>query len=365
MSNKGVSGRKRLILAAFLGAALAAPASASANITSLDPSVQPGSSTTVAQAIIAVPSTLTSATSTEWANGGSGAASPMGVGSTTGSPTTLGGFPTDGTTYGILSSGFVNSIASLPPDSVDEHTDDFASQTSTATDRGQAEDYTVLSMVLAVPGGANCLALDYRFLSEEYPNYVGSEFNDAFIAELDGTSWNVDSAGNLTRPLDFAASPAGNPVSVNGAGPTAMSPSESSDTYFNAATGLVTTKTPITAGAHTVRLSIFDANDSNLDSAVFLDRLRLINESSATCQPPLGLAPPAGGGAPSNDFSLGSSVVLKAKNGQGTITFNLPGAGTVNLSNGSGGSASSAVARESKKKKKKKTALVAPTSATA
>ena len=372
MLEKGPYRRRGVVLTAILGVTLALPAGASANITSLDPSVQPGSATTVAQAIVAVPGTLTSATSNERAYGGTGTPSPMGVGCvtntngspqaycTTGAPQTLTGFPTDGATYGILSSGYIDTIASLT-DPTGNHTDDFTNQIVTGN-RGEAEDYTVLSLVLNVPGGADCLALDYRFLSEEYPDYVNSEFNDAFIAELDGSTWSVDSSGSLTRNLDFAASPAGKPVSVNGAGPTAMFPAESAGTYFNAATGLVTTKTPITSGTHTVNLSMFDANDSLLDSAVFLDRLRLTSESASTCQPPLGLEP---AGAPSNEFSLGGGSTIKLKNGQGTITFTLPGPGTVSLSDASGAGTASASARIAKKKKKKRKPLVAPTSATA
>ena len=35
------------------------------------------------------------------------------------------------------------------------------------------------------PPGRLCLRFDYRFLSEEVPDFVGSRFNDAFVAELD------------------------------------------------------------------------------------------------------------------------------------------------------------------------------------
>jgi hypothetical protein len=376
--------RRKLLFGLALIAALAVSHTASANITALDPQVQPGSSTTVGQAIIEVPANFTSATAAERAYGGTGAPSPMGVGCepdvgpgppaycTATEPTTLEGFPTHGHAYGILSSGNVGRFGvPVDPenDPFDADTFDFLNQiTDPSSDRGAAEDYTVLSLAVAVPAGANCLSLDYRFLSEEYPDYVGSQYNDAFIAEIGSTTWTVDAGdGALTRPGDFAASPAGNAVSVNGAGPTAMFPSESSDTYMNAATGLVTTKAPITPGNHSIHLSIFDANDSALDSAVFLDRLRFITESPTTCQPPLGLNP-APGAQPSNQFSPpGSSVVLKTKGGSGTLTFTVPGPGTMTLGQaGPGLSAARGATISAKKKKgKKKQALVAPTSATA
>jgi hypothetical protein len=377
----------KLVLSLGSLAALVMAGTASANVSGFDPQVQPGSSTTVAQAIIADPPSLDSANSAERAFGGGGAPSPMGGGCdptlsptnppwcTAAAPTTLAGFPTDGSSYGILTNGQINTIGSqFNQSSVGSF--DFTMQIPTQPHntppppvRGAARDYTVIALAVDVPTGANCLSLDYRFLSEEFPGFVGQQFNDAFIAELDTTNWSVSASGDLTRPNDFAASPAGNAVSVNGAGPTAMFPAEAEGTYFNGATGLVTTKTPVTPGPHTIYLSMFDASDGFVDSAVFLDRLRFISESSSTCQPPLALDPPANNpgtpASPSNQFSLGSSVTLKTKNGSGTITFTVPGPGTMTLGD-PGAGASSALARTSAKKKKaKKRPLVARTSATA
>ena len=164
----------------------------------------------------------------------------------------------------------------------------FNQQEALGIERGFANDWTVLKVNVNVPGEDNCLALDYRFLSEEYPEFVGSEYNDAFFAEIDSTSWKVEEGGALFRPSDFAASPEGEPISVNGMVQTAMSPVEAEGTYFNAATGLIATKTPITPGASSIYFSIFDASDHILDSAVFLDNLRFINESAETCKPPVG-----------------------------------------------------------------------------
>lgn len=370
---------RKILLVASLLSLPGLSGTASANITALDPSGA-GSPTTVAQAIVADGGTLGTVTANERAFGATGAPSPMGVGCdpalsttnpnycTAATPTTLAGFPTSGSTYGILSNGSINSIGSQF-DQAFEGDFDFTDQvTAPGEDRGEAEDYTVISLAVNVPAQANCLSLDYRFFSDEYPEYVGSEFNDAFIAELDGSAWSVDSGGAIVRDGDFAASPSGNAVSVNGAGPTAMFPAEAAGTYFNAASGRVTTKTPITPGTHTVHLAIFDANDSALDSAVFLDRLSFITESAATCQPPLGLEPPKAttpppAGAPSNQFTVGSTVTLKK--GSGFITFSLPGPGTVKLSDGGAGAAGAAARGGAKKKGKKRRALVAPTSATA
>ncbi|HET9162318.1 MAG TPA: choice-of-anchor L domain-containing protein [Solirubrobacterales bacterium] len=320
-----------------------------ADVTALDPSVEPGSAISAGKALMADESQLTSAELPEYAYGGGGAPSPLGIGSLTGSPAGLTGFPTNGETYAILSSGDVNTIGSVLTNEEEETTYEFEEHFPLLPlERGPAaEDWTVLRLNVNVPSGDDCLALDYRFLSEEYPEYVGSEFNDAFIAEVDTTSWMVEEEGEIVRPNDFAASPEGAPISVNGVGPTAMSPVESEGTYFDAATGLVTTKTPITPGAHSIYLSIFDASDQALDSAVFLDNLRFLNESAGTCKPPVGkeLAippPPAPGSppsssppsspAPSNQFSLGPSVKFKNGGTKATLTVVVPGPGTVTAS---------------------------------
>lgn len=234
-----------------------------------------------------------------------------------------------------------------------------------------ANDVTTLKVALTVPAGKTCLSFDYRFLSEEFPTYVGSKYNDAFIAGIDFNDWENESAYNITRPHDIAADPAGKPVSVNGVGPTAMLPAEAQGTVLNAATGLVTTKAPITPGAHFLYFSIFDAGDKQLDSAVFIDNLQLLTESSATCKPPLAqqLAPPAvAPAAPPNTFSLGSKIVF----GKGTtnVIVTVPAPGVVTATDGSTATASAAALRsvgisaKKKKKKKKSPALVKTTTVT-
>ena len=45
-----------------------------------------------------------------------------------------------------------------------------------------------------VPKGANCLSFRFKFLSEEFPEFVGTEYNDAFIAEVDHSpTWKANS----------------------------------------------------------------------------------------------------------------------------------------------------------------------------
>lgn len=281
---------RKLVVAVAALCALAMPAQALARIDALDPHVG-GSAVTAADAIAANPAQVSGASLPEFAyEAGGPAASPLGVGdkSQEPDPKVLTGFPTQGNTYAILSNGEIDTIGSLFASEDFGSTEFISQQEALGFDRGPAtHDWTVLKVDVNVPGGDNCLGVDFRFLSEEYPTYVGSVYNDAFIAEVDSSSWKVEEGGVLIRPNDFAASPGGVPISVNGAGETAMFPEEAEGTYFNAATELITTKTPITPGAHSIYFSIFDASDHALDSAIFLDNLRFFNEGPGACKPPI------------------------------------------------------------------------------
>ena len=260
-------------------------------------------------------------------------------------PLAIGGFPTTGTTAAILSSGDV-TIFDQPNDddgsgaALAEEVDD--GDASDRTDNGPLHgntdnDVTVLRVGVNVPAGANCITLDYRFLTEEYPEYVDDIYNDAFIAEIDTLAWTTtdDVIGHAG---DFATTPAGEPVSVDGVGGVAMNVDEAFGTTYDGATGRVTTKSPITPGPHRIYLSIFDQGDQILDSAVMLDRLSFITEPPATCKPPEVPAvpppPPAPPGPPPppppppNDISVpGGSVTFR--NGAATITVQVPGPGTL------------------------------------
>jgi hypothetical protein len=193
----------------------------------------------------------------------------------------LAGFPLQGDTFGVLSSG--------PADIADDPNDSESAGADTETDdptpgRGEANDAVTLKVDTTVPQGQTCLLLDYKFMSEEFPEFVNSGFNDAFVAELDQSGWSV-SKGALSAPGDFAAG-YGDQVSVDTLGPTVVSEAGSEDTTYDAGTGVLTAKVPVSAGAHSVLLSVFDAGDAIFDSAVFVDNLRFNTEPPSTCRAP-------------------------------------------------------------------------------
>lgn len=176
-------------------------------------------------------------------------------------------FPTDGPDFAIMTTGNV------------AFADDPNSSGSTTADlngpniRGNTDlDVTILRIGLDVPAGANCLKFDFAFYSEEFPEFVGSSFNDAFIAELDASTWTT-SGSTITAPNNFAFDSNGNVISINSSGPTAMNAGNAAGTTYDGATPLLSAATPVTPGAHILFLSIFDQGDQSLDSAAFLDNL--------------------------------------------------------------------------------------------
>ena len=258
-----------------------------------------------------VPSTVANAIG---ANTGSGFNAPVGATQAGTGNTGLSGFPTSDPTYGLLSSG----NAELADDA---NTSNSAGAALGLSDpfRGDARDPQTLRINFNVPAGNTCLLLDYKFFSEEFPEFVDKGYNDGFVAELDATSWQTSNQ-KINAPADFAGG-YGDQVSVDTVGPTVVAAANSAGTTYDAATSLITTKTPITPGAHTVFLSVFDAGDSIYDSAVFLDNLRFNNEPPSTCKPPDIFAGSVGA-KPKGKFSI------KGKNLIVPILCELPAAAT-------------------------------------
>jgi hypothetical protein len=211
--------------------------------------------------------------------------------------TALAGFPTAGPSYGILSTGDAAAAANPNANSPDDPgpDDDQSAADGGQNVRGDSDfDVTILKIDLNVPAGANCLSIDFRFLSEEYPEYVGEKFNDAFIAELDANTWST-AGSTIDAPANFAFAPGNVPVSVNATGASSVDPANAAGTTYDAATGLLSASSPVTPGAHSLYLSLFDQGDDILDSAVFVDGLVLGQAAGGSCRKG---AQAAGGGQP-------------------------------------------------------------------
>ncbi len=182
-------------------------------------------------------------------------------------------FPRAGNTYGLLSTGQASAIT-LP-----NFSDSLSNNNSGRPFRG-TRDTVILRIDIDAPKSARCLSVGFRFLSDEFPEFVDSDFNDAFIAELDRSTWTGLTGGpKIKSPDNFAKVRFNRRVSVNGAGEFAVRPSRAFGTTYDAGTRRLRASTSITPGRHSVFLSIFDQGDFQYDSTVMLDRLVASNRT--------------------------------------------------------------------------------------
>jgi uncharacterized repeat protein (TIGR01451 family) len=160
---------------------------------------------------------------------------------------------TDGETFAIMSTGIAANTPGSP-----EHFEstDFGSG-------GTADDTVYLTLRFLVPDGATTLSFDFRFMSEEYPEYVGTMFNDFFYAYL------MDSTG--THQVAFDDN--GNIINVNN---NFFNPNiYPIGTVFDGTTKRLTTTVNVNAGETiTLQFVVGDAGDGIYDTAVFLDNVR-------------------------------------------------------------------------------------------
>ena len=101
----------------------------------------------------------------------------------------------------------------------------------------------------------------YWFLSEEYPEYVGSSYNDFFTATVNGTNIALDQVGNVVTV---------NNVLFDGSLSTA-------GTFFDGRTSMLTASYTIPGGETTLNvvLSVGDVGDGIYDSGVIVDNVRI------------------------------------------------------------------------------------------
>jgi hypothetical protein len=184
--------------------------------------------------------------------------------------TRLAGFPRplSGASYAILTNGNARRAG-------DANTAGDSGSTAGGPSIRGARDVTIMRIDLRIPQKANCLSFRFRFLSEEYPEFVGDEFNDAFIAELNASTWTAATKQDpsIDAPRNFAVTSGGQPIRINRAGATAMTAFRAKGTTYDGATRILRASTRVNRATRHLYLSIFDQGDRIYDSAVFIDKL--------------------------------------------------------------------------------------------
>ncbi|HWC25902.1 MAG TPA: choice-of-anchor L domain-containing protein, partial [Solirubrobacteraceae bacterium] len=184
------------------------------------------------------------------------------------STTRLAGFPLHGKSFGMLTTGNAR-LADDPNDAGDS-----GSTAGGPSIRG-ARDVTMMRIDLRIPRNANCLSFRFRFLSEEFPEFVDDVFNDAFIAEVNASNWTASTKEDpqITAPRNFAVTAGDAPIRINRIGPTSVSAAAAKGTTYDGATRILRASARVNRATRHLYLSIFDQGDRIYDSAVFIDKL--------------------------------------------------------------------------------------------
>jgi len=176
----------------------------------------------------------------------------------------LGNFPTAASTFAIMSTGLAESAYQT-------NDEGNLSKILTGLNNSEGQDLVQLELFLRVPASKTCATFDFAYLSEEFPEFVGSSFNDVFTAELGGTNLTI-SGTQVIAPLNYALDPYGNPISVNAVFGVSLTPFGGLPTY-DGETEILQASTPVTPSTTIdLVLSVQDLGDSFYDSATFLDK---------------------------------------------------------------------------------------------
>ena len=197
--------------------------------------------------------------------------------------------PTDGDTFVILSTG----IAGATPATT--NSENPGSEMGTyfgpqAPSPGEPTDYAKLVLNLSVPPGMHNVSIDLQFFSGEYPDYVGTVYNDkvniTVISPSKGIRYyqfDVNSGDFVLKSRDipgtgfdmFAVRPTGGgwtPTSPDGINYETTTPYWSDDA---GASALITRVFPVSPNENiTIIIKIQDTGDNLVDSAVFIDNIR-------------------------------------------------------------------------------------------
>jgi hypothetical protein len=182
-------------------------------------------------------------------------------------------FPSEGNEYLVLSTGGISYA-------LDENNSTNTTGILSGLNSPGGNDMVQMVIELNVPANANAIQFKWKFFSEEFPEFVGTAYNDAFLVEYGVSNFTIN-GNQVIAPKNRAIDCAGELITINTTGesnctntgePT-MSTDFASGTTYDGATETLLTTIPLIPGEPTVKLffSVFDVGDNRYDTAVFLD----------------------------------------------------------------------------------------------
>jgi hypothetical protein len=230
--------------------------------------------------------------------------------------------PREGARLGVLSTGYAREFDDETKQEPFRFGQSFGVGVGQVPDEFGGVDADAFDLINArlrirVPANAHGFSFDFDFHTSEWPNYLGSEYNDRFIVYLtdsahpQGVNLSFDSQnkpvsvnlGFFDRCVDGAATGCSGDGNVQTASCPA-GPAELAGTGFGlldlgcgstknvtlgGATGWLTTQSTVQPGdIITLEFAIWDENDANWDSLVLLDNFRwaATDVTPGTTRPP-------------------------------------------------------------------------------
>ena len=190
--------------------------------------------------------------------------------------------PTDGLTFALFSTG----IAGYVPVTTNEENPGDERGTWFKNKYGFPRDYSELTMTLQVPLYMHYLYYDVQFFSAEYPEYVGTKYNDKLTISVNSPTEGISlyelsvnsgyfvlDANDITGTGFDIFAQSGNPSEVDLVDTTPRSPGADAGASDIIPIGGV--MHPVSPGEQIiVTIKIEDSGDSMFDSAAFVDNLR-------------------------------------------------------------------------------------------
>jgi gliding motility-associated-like protein len=213
----------------------------------------------------------------------------------------------------VMTTGLASSVAG--PASNNASTDHWASGHALISG---SQDACALTFTI-VPT-CNVLSIQFVFGSEEYPNWVGSSFNDAFGFFVSGPNPGGGSYTNHNMALIPGTS---TPISINNVNANTNSTYFINNTggtlvtYNGLTTSITATVNVVPCASYTMTIVIADRGDGSLDSGVFLQSGGL----NCSDNPVLTISP-------NTVICSGESVTLTANGGTGHVWSPVTGLNT-------------------------------------
>jgi cysteine-rich repeat protein len=172
--------------------------------------------------------------------------------------------PKRGSTFALFSTGIAGTTAPEPGT-------DFPPS-------GTGGDGVTLTLILQIPNGANRISFDFNFLSAEYPDYIGTQYNDTFTARLtDSGGSRIIAAATVNSSFFFPAFDSvagGTGFDIFTEDPAGVDTDFSGGLPDAGVTGFLNATAPVASGETvTLEFQVRDLGDGILDSAVVLDNL--------------------------------------------------------------------------------------------